>query len=346
MHETAKPTIRDIARLAGVSRSTVSLVINGDPRITAATRGRVLEVIESAGYQPNTMARGLARRRANAAAVILPVTGSHVLADVYFAEAISGISDVLSEAGYRLVIEMANARFLEHATHRRLLRQGAADGMLLLGTIKEDAYVRELIELRTPLVLVNTRMPGASAVYADNRSGAREMVGHLASLGHRRIAFIGGLENTTVGEDRSLGFLDGLAEAGIALEDDLRLWGNFSESSGAEAARALLVRRPRPTALMAANDMMALGALRVAQEEFGLHVPGDLTVVGADDIRLTTYVRPRLTTLSQPIYDIGRMATQLLLEIFELGDSEPVERVVPTRLIARESSGPPPAPRT
>ena len=213
----------------------------------------------------------------------------------------------------------------------------------MLGTIKEDAYVRELIELQTPLVLVNTRMPGASAVYADNRSGAREMVGHLASLGHRRIAFIGGLENTTVGEDRSLGFLDGLAEAGIAMEEDLRLWGNFSESSGAEAARALLVRRPRPTALMAANDMMALGALRVAQEEFGLRVPEDLTVVGADDIRLTTYVRPRLTTLSQPIYDIGRMATQLLLETLRTpgsraggkGRSHPADRARVERPAAR-----------
>ncbi len=345
MHESAKTTIRDIARLAGVSRSTVSLVINGDPRITDKTRLRVLKVIEEAGYQPNTMARSLAQRRANAAAVILPATGSHVLADVYFAEAISGISDGLSEAGYRLVIEMATARFLEQSAHRRLLRQGAADGMLLLGTIKEDAYVSELIESRIPLVLVNTRMPGASAVYADNRTGAREMVGHLAALGHRRIAFIGGLENTTVGEDRSRGFLEGLAEAGIPLESDLRLWGNFSEESGAEAARTLLARKPRPTALMAANDMMALGALRVAQEEFGLRVPGDVTVVGADDIRLTTYVRPRLTTIAQPIYEVGRMATQLLLDLLESKSAEPIEKVVPTRLVPRESSGPPPATR-
>ena len=343
MLKSSKPTIRDIARLAGVSRSTVSLVINDDPRISAATKARVLKVIEDVGYEPNTMARGLARRRSDTVAVILPKTDSHVLADFYFAEAISGISSALSESGYRLLIEIADEKFLSNHLHMRLIRERGADGLLLVGMVYEDEFVHELIEASAPVVLVNTLFEGASSVVADNRAGARDMVRHLVGLGHRRIGFVGGLENTTVGEARSHGFLEGLKEAGIPFDDRLRLWGNFSEESGAEVARELLARDPRPTAIMAANDMMAIGALRVARDEMSLRVPEDLTVVGADNIRLTTYIRPRLTTLAQPIFDIGRMATDLLLGILGRRKTSPVVEVVPTQLIVRESSGAPPA---
>ncbi len=342
MEHAAKPTIRDIAKLAGVSRSTVSLVINDDPRISAETKARVLKVIDKAGYEPNTMARGLARRRADAVVVVLPKTDSHVFADFYFAEAISGISSGLSEAGFRLLIEIADDRFLKDRTHTRLIRKGGVDGMLLLGTIAEDAFVQELVDMHAPLVLVNSMREGAAAVVADNRTGARDMVRHVLGLGHRRLALIGGLENTTVGEERSRGMADALREAGISIDAVPRLWGNFSEESGAAAARELLALRPRPTALVVANDTMAIGAMRVAQEELGLEVPGDLTVVGADDIRLTTYVRPRLTTISQPIYEIGIRATRMLLEGLENKDLPARTEVMPTQLVLRESSGPPP----
>lgn len=341
MNPKPRLTIRDVARMAGVSRSTVSLVINSDPRISSGTKARVLKVIQEAGYQPNTMARRLARRKSETVAVVLPKTDSPVFADVYFAEAISGVSAALGRAGYRLLIEIADERFLARREQHRLFQEGAADGMLLLGTTSEDEFVQELIEAGRPLVLVNSRRPGAASVVADNRTGMRGLVLRLAELGHRRIGFIGGLEITTVGEDRSLGFLDGLSAAGIPFREDLRLWGNFSEESGAEGARVLLRRPDPPTALVAANDMMAIGALRVAQDELGLAVPNDLTVVGADDIRLTTYVRPRLTTLSQPIFEIGRRATEMLLGALAAG-KRPQESVqMPTSLVLRESSGAP-----
>lgn len=339
---SAKLTIRDVARLAGVSRSTVSLVINGDPRISGETKARVLEVIEKSGYQPNSMARSLARRRSDTVAVVLPDTGSHVFTDTYFGEAISGISSALSEQGYRLLIQIATPYFEEHGLHTKLVREAGVDGMLLVGTLDEDAYVGELVKAGVHLVMVNSRYPGAGSVTADNRAGSRAMVKHLVSLGHRRIGFIGGLENTTVGADRSAGFLAGMNEAGLAVDDALRLWGNFSEASGAEAARKLLAVTPRPTALMAANDMMAIGALRVAQEELGLKVPRDLTVVGADNIGLTTYIRPRLTTVSQPIFEIGRQATEVLLQGIA-GDAGKAQITLETKVLVRDSSGPPPA---
>ena len=342
MNPTQKLTIRDIARLSGVSRSTVSLVINDDPRISAATKSRVREVIEASGFEPNTMARRLARRRAETVAVILPKTDSHVFADAYFAEAISGISNALSEASYRLLIEVADERFIENQTHRKLFREGAADGMLLLGTTSEDTFLRDLIDSRFPVVLVNSRFEGAAAVVADNRAGFRDLVAHLAYLGHRRIGFIGGLEITTVGKDRSEGFLEGLERAGLVFHEDLRLWGNYSERSGAKVARELLGRPDRPTAIMAANDMMAIGALRVAQREFGLRVPEDVTIVGADGIPLTTYVEPGLTTVAQPIYRIGHRATELLLEALQGRQVPTAVESMPTRLLVRGSSGAPP----
>jgi len=336
-----KPTIRDIARLAGVSRSTVSLVINDDRRISEATKNKVLRVIAEAGYEPNSLARGLARRRAQTLAVLLPKTDSHVFSDYYFAEGISGVSDALAETGYRLLIQIVGERFLAQKGHLKLFRERGADGALLLGTLNEDTFADELLEARVPLVLVNSRRPGASSVVADNRRGMRDMVKYLRGLGHRRIGFIGGLENTTVGEDRSRGFLEGLAEQGIPFSEDLRLWGNFSEESGARAALELLSRNPRPTAIMAANDMMAIGALRAAHDALGLRVPEDLTVVGADDVRLTTYLRPPLTTIAQPMYEIGGMATRMLLDGLT-GAAPPREVVVDTRLVLRASAAPPP----
>jgi DNA-binding LacI/PurR family transcriptional regulator len=340
--DRSKPTIRDIARLAGVSRSTVSLVINDDRRISESTKRKVRRVISEAGYEPSTFARGLARRRTQTLAVILPKTDSHVFSDYYFAEAISGVSDALADTGYRLLIQIASTRFLEMGGHRKLFRERGADGALLLGTLHEDRFVDDLVEARVPLVLVNSRRPGVPSVVADNRRGVREMVRHLRELGHRRIGFIGGLENTTVGEDRSRGFLEGLAEQGIPFDEQLRLWGNFSEESGGRMARQLLTLHPRPSALMAANDMMAIGALRAARDELGLRVPEELTVVGADDVRLTTYIRPRLTTIGQPMYEVGVLATRLLLDLLAPRECQR-EQVVATRLVLRESAGPPAA---
>ncbi len=336
-----KLTIRDIARLAGVSRSTVSLVINDDPRISKETKTRVNSVIAEAGYRPNSQARSLARQRADAVAVVLPRTQSHLFADFYFAEAISGISAALSEAGFRLLIEIAEDNAARPNQLLSLYRERGVDGMLLLGTTDKDTYVQDLIEARVPVVLVNSRRDGAASVLADNRQGMAAMVRHLCEVGHRRIGFIGGLEETTVGADRSIGFEEGLRDSGIPFDPDLRLWGNFSETSGCEVARELLGRPNPPTALVAANDMMAIGALRVAQEELGMVVPKDLTVVGADDVRLTTYVRPKLTTLAQDIFEIGRLATRCLLQALEAKTYPSGVEIVPTRLQVRGSSGPP-----
>lgn len=355
-----KLTIRDIARLSGVSRSTVSLVLNNDTRISDDTKKRVQAVIRRSGYEPNAMARGLARRRAGMVAVVVPRTSSHVFSDYYFSEAISGIGDLLAARGYRMLIEMATEQFVREETYHKIFREGQVDGMLLIGTLTTDEFVRELGSLFN-VVLVNSTFEDLPSVYADNYQGAREMMNHLAGLGHRRIGYIGGLDITTVGFDRNRAYRDGVVAAGADQDDRLVAWGNFSEESGYLAARELLDRRPRPTAVFAANDMMAIGCLRAA-EEVGLRVPQDLTVTGADDVSLASYVRPRLTTIRQPMYEIGRLATQSLLHEAEAvarreGRGQPASRpqppsasltadlprhrLMPTSLVVRDSSTPP-----
>lgn len=350
-----KLTIRDIARMAGVSRSTVSLVINSDHRISSDTRQRVQEVIRRAGYEPNAMARGLARRRADMVAVVVPRTADHVFSDYYFSEAMSGIGDALAARGYRMLIEHATEQFIRDEHHHKLFREAQIDGMLLVGTLTTDDYILDIAS-RHRVLLVNSHLPGVASVIADNYGGARGLVAHLVELGHRCIARIGGLDTTNVGFDRGRGFRDGMTAAGLDLADEWQVWGNFSEDSGYECGRRLLTASRRPTAIFAANDMMAIGCLRAA-EEIGLRVPEDLTVVGADDVRLASYVRPRLTTIRQPMYEIGRMATECLLQLParpappeaggvegrpQTGPFQVPLHVTPTRLVIRESSGPPP----
>jgi LacI family transcriptional regulator len=345
-----KLTIRDIARLAGVSRSTVSLVINDDRRISDETRRRVQDIIRKSGYEPNVLARGLARRRAGVIAVNVPRVASHVFSDYYFSEAISGIGDTLAAHGDRMLIEMVSDQYIQDGAHLKLFREGRIDGMLLVGTLTTDSYILDLARLYRVL-LVNSSMEGVPGVRADNYQGALEMMRHLVSLGHRRIGFISGIEITTVGFDRSRGFRDGAKEAGLSLSPDLCLDGNFSEESGHQAGARFLDLPARPTAIFAANDMMAIGCLKAAAER-GLSIPRDLTIVGGDDVTLASYVRPRLTTIRQPMFDIGREATEALFQLPSWRDRRPVApdgrmppaptKVIPTELVVRESSGPPP----
>jgi DNA-binding LacI/PurR family transcriptional regulator len=337
-----KLTIRDIARLAGVSRSTVSLVINRDDRISQGTRRHVERVIARSGYEPNALARGLARRRADLVAVVMPRISSRLFSDAYFSEALSGISDELIRQDRRILIEIARSARSEENRCMKLFRENLVEGMLVLGTLTTDAWVRELVRSGHPVLLINSAMRGAVCVQADNRSGARALVAHLAFLGHRRIAYIGGLENTTVGQDRTRGFRAGLRDAGLRAEKRWMRWGDFSEESGAVAMRRILASKPHPTAVFAANDAMAIGGLRVLRDK-GIAVPDDMTLAGADDIQLAAYVSPPLTTLRQPMYEIGRLAAQRL-QAWTSG-RRPGSVIVPTEVIGRASAGPPPRAR-
>jgi len=340
MAEKRKPnkTIRDIARLSGFSRSTVSLVLNDSPRISETTRKKVMEVMQKVGYQPNVLARRLAERKSMMIGVIIPQT-FHALSDLYFSEAISGISDVLMNSGYKLMLQMAIPEFKVQKKYVNLFTEKYIDGLLIIGSLMDEEMVKVLHELEYPIFLVNSTFEGVSSVIADNQSGASQAVDHLVRLGHKSIGIIKGLENVTTGADRSIGFAKAIHRHHLPLREEWVAYGTFSEESGYVCMQQILGQRHHPTAMFIANDMMAIGAIRAIRQH-GLKVPEDMAVVGGDDIKLAAYIDPPLTTIRQDMYEIGALAASELVSMIQKETyGTPVQKIVPTQLNVRKSCG-------
>jgi len=332
-----KLTIRDIARMADVSRSTVSLVLNDSPKVHHQTRRKVMDIIEKVGYYPDHIARSLVSRKSSTIVVILPKI-SHLFTDLYFAETLSGILDALREKEHHLLIQVADKNYLKNKEYFKVFRQNQAEGGIFLGNLNTDYYIKEVAEAKFPVCLVNNSILGVPRLLADNVSGAFNAVKHLAEQGHTRIGFIKGLDEVTVGVDRYLGFKWARDKFRLDRDENLIAYGNFSEKSGFEAMNRLLELNQKPTAVFCTNDMMAIGAMKALRQK-GLHIPRDMAVVGGDNNILSHYVHPGLTTIDQHMYDLGFKSVELLLEmIHKERDNEPFEVLLPTRLVIRESS--------
>ncbi len=337
MNGEKKITIRDIARMAGVSRATVSLAINDSPRINDKTKQRILALIEEVGYRPNAMARALASNRAGVIAVVVPKV-DHVFGDSYFSESLSGILDVASAKDYRVSIEVSSSEFQSGEKPDRLFRERRIDGLLAVGALITDTFLERLHEAGRPVVLVNSEMGDIPHAIADNVEGVVSVVHHLASLGHHAIGYIKGLDITTTGRHRDEGFRKGLKLAGLPFREDLTAHGDFSERSGYEAMGRILQRSWIPAALFATNDMMAIGAARRLKEA-GLAIGDDVALVGGDDAPLARYVEPPLTTLRQSMYDLGAAAARMLIEWLERGELTQTRNILHTELVVRGSCG-------
>jgi len=337
MSDKAKLTIRDIARMANVSRSTVSLALNDSPRINSETKARIQKLMDEVGYRPNAMARGLVSDASKVLSVVVPPTGN-VFSDSYFSESLSGILDVAAQADFRVAIEKATAVFRSGEAPRRLFRERRIDGMVAVGSLATDTYLRDLAQAGLPVVLVNTEMDDIPCVIADNVEGTVSVVHHLASLGHREIGYIRGLDITTAGRQRSQGFLKGLQLTGLPLREQYVVNGDFSEQSGYRAIDELAMRGKLPPALFAANDMMAIGAAR-RMKELGYVVGHDVALVGGDDAPLARYIDPPLTTLRQSMYDLGAEAASMLLEWLRTEERPSQKHILHTQLIIRQSCG-------
>lgn len=332
-------TIKDIAEQAGVSLSTVSLVMNNNPRISEATRQRVLETIERLGYQPNRLARSLAWRRSQTIAVLLPQL-RHTFADVYFGEIISGIHDRATKLGYKVMLEVARAEFIQAREYIQLYEQKVVDGMLFIGSNSRHDFIREFADRAYPFVLVNnySREFDINYVVSNYRYGAWQAAMHLVRLGHRRIGFIaGGLNDIQTSRDIFDTFHQVLQEHNIPLEPHQIVDGWLTEEGGRQAAEQLLRNNRDLTAIFALNDKMALGALRKLNE-LGLRCPDEIALVGFDDIPAASFATPALTTVRQPLYEIGKLACEHLIELIH-GRANRVQEVVPVQLIVRESCG-------
>jgi LacI family transcriptional regulator len=332
--------MRDVAERAGVSVTSVSHVINKTRPVSYELRERVLAAMEELGYQPNRLARSLRSGKTQIIGTIVPDS-----ADPFFAEVARGIEDTAFENGYSLILCNSDANLSKEAFYTDVLVEKRVDGIVFLAVGVSTERILDLQQRGMPVVVVDRELPGANVdlVVADNAGGGWSATCHLIDLGHRRIGYIAGPSDLTLSEYRHTGYCKALEETGIAPDEDLVTRGAFDFESGYKAAHQLLAKSKRPTAIFACNDLMAIGAI-CAAVELGLQVPQDLSVVGYDDVPLASYSNPPLTTIAQPIYDLGVVAASLLLERLQ-DPSKPARRIVlDVELKIRRSTAVPSAP--
>jgi LacI family transcriptional regulator len=336
-----RATIRDVARHAGVSVATVSRVVNDRPDVSPETREAVMHHVRALSFSTNRSARALSRGKTGLVGFTIP----YVLGD-YYSWILSGATEALHEQEMRAVLcPTRHEHDREAALVERLLR-GTTDGAILVTPSESATELRELETLGFPFVVIDAPMPldeRIPAVSATHWAGARSATDHLLSLGHRRIAIIAGRQGWVASEERVNGYQAALAGAGVLPAPELVIRGNFEMSDGYSGAARLLSLDEPPTAIFASNDNMAIGAMRAAGER-GIRVPDDLSIVGFDDSELARVVTPALTTVRQPLEEMGRMAVSLLTRLIDGQRVETLRVELATRLVVRHSTAPPPRP--
>lgn len=332
-------TIEDIARLAGVSRSTVSRVINEQPSVRPAVRERVQEVIATYGYIPQAAALHLATRRTRTIGLILPDSAYQLFGNPIFAQMGQGVSQACTEAGY-ISMQFMGQRNTEEQTLFSLLRSRQFDGVVLISGEYDDPRPSFLQKARIPYVRIGRDPNHNDVKYVDidNVAATRSAVEHLIHLGHRRIAIIKGLARDTCSADRYEGYKQALLAADIPLDEDLVGDGDWTAACGYHFTQRFLQLPSPPTALLSSNDMMAAGVVRAAHE-LALKIPDDLAIVGFDDLDQTTMIFPELTTVRQPCVEMGQRAAEILIDQLEHENEEPVHEILPTTLVIRASCG-------
>jgi LacI family transcriptional regulator len=337
-YRRSKVTIREIADLAGVSIATVSRVVNGRGDVAPETRALVMRVIQERGYMTNRSARALSGGRTGHIGLTIPLMRGD-----YFAAILEGALEAVYEEDMQLVLYTTLHEHDREVSVLERLSDGATDGSIILLPLESSGELVALQESGFPFVVVDPRIPlddGIPAVSAAHRAGALAATEHLLSLGHRRIGHISGPPGWAATTERIEGYHSALAVAGVLPTSELIAEGNFEAPTGAAAAKVLLDLPDPPTAIFSANDNMAAGVLQVAHER-GLKVPGDLSVVGFDDADLAKILSPGLTTVRQPLAELGRTGVNLLTRILEKQRVEALRVELATRLVVRESTGPP-----
>ena len=337
-------TIQQLAEQSGVSVATVSRALNGSSEVSEATRERILELARRLDYTPSAAARTLVKRRSHLVGVVLETGPGHPdLLHPFFQEVLVGLKHGAGALGYDVLLfasdEPGNGfggthSYLRRAEHHRV------DGAIVMGFDGRDPEIRKLASSRVPCIAVDADLggPRTGFVMSETREGAALAVRHLRELGHERIATITGALATRPGADRLDGYREEIAALGVELRDEYVVEGDFYDESGYRGTRQLLELDEPPTAIFAASDLMAAGALRAASEA-GIRVPGDLAVVGFDDIGLASLITPQLTTVRQDMEALGQAAAEALGEMIEDPGAEPARTMVPTRLVVRASSG-------
>ena len=332
------PTIHDVAKRAGVGSITVSRVINNSGYISSETRERIQKAIDELGYVPNTLARSLRSRRTNT--VALMVTD---ITNPFFTTLARGVEDAANEAGYTVIFCNTDESAAKEEKYLNVLLQKQVDGLLLVPTQRSVNSIHQILKHGTPVVVLDRRIPevDVDSVRCDSLDGAYKLTKYLVSLGHRQIAIMSGAVGVSTADDRVAGYRKALEEDGIAISDRYILRGEFTPDSGYSMTEQAINLPLRPTALIAANNFITIGAMKALQEA-EMEVPEDMALAGFDDLPPAIVTFPFFTVVSQPAYEMGTQAMQLLLK--RLSAKEVVafqEVILPTQLIVRRSSGPP-----
>ncbi|MEU1809489.1 LacI family DNA-binding transcriptional regulator [Micromonospora aurantiaca (nom. illeg.)] len=335
MTTAQRPTLEAVARLAGVSRATVSRVVNGSTTVAEPIRQAVRRAVEELGYVPNLAARSLVTQRTDSVALVLPEAATRVFSDdQVFPGIIRGAAQELEAADKQLVLMLAGSP----AGHERVERYTTGrhvDGVLFASLHGEDPLPGRLARLGIPVVCSGRPLDGADVPYVDvdHTGGVSIAVQHLIAGGRRRIATIAGPQDMVAGIERLIGYRNAITGAGLP---ELVAYGDFTRESGTAAMRELLAADPELDAVFAASDLMAHAALRTLRES-GRRVPEDVAVIGFDDIETAAYTEPPLTTVRQPIVELGRSMTRQLLRI-AAGEDVEQALMLPTELVRRESA--------
>lgn len=329
---TSRPTIRDVARQAGVSHQTVSRVINGSEDVLPETRALVEKVIDQLEYRPSAIARSMARGQTHTLACISPN-----LTDYTFASVIEGAETEARQHGYFILSSSAADPEAFRELVDELVDHRRVDGLIIINPYIDERYKH--IPANFPVVFVGALSHGGeiSSVCLDDENVAYEATKHLLSLGHKSIAMITGPLAEDCSQDRAKGYRRALHEAGISPEESMIVEGDWSATSGKDALLALTAQHPALTAIFAQNDRMAMGVLRAARD-MELKIPSQLAVIGVDDMPLSSYFDPPLTTMRQDMPLIGQEATRILLDIIQQKDASTRAIKFPAQLIVRQST--------
>jgi LacI family transcriptional regulator len=337
-------TIYDVATKAGVGIGTVSRVINNSPQISPATREKVLKVIRELKYQPSAMAQSLARKKSNIIACVVPLFTGY-----FYFEVLNGVQQTLSNYGYDLILYNVDKLEKKDEILKRTIRERKVDGVLLISMPISDKLVSRFRESKLPIVIVDSYHDALDSITVENKEGAFLATEHLIKLGHKRIGMINGNLSSVPAANRLKGFRAALNSYNIICHENLiinvGLNGDpeilyndgFNKIAGYKAMRHLLsLNAERPTAVFISSDIQATGAIKAIREH-GLKIPHDITIVGFDDIELSEYLG--LTTVHQPMYEMGTLAVERLMAKIAGNDSDNFKTVFPTRLVIRETCG-------
>ncbi|MDM5339605.1 LacI family DNA-binding transcriptional regulator [Fictibacillus enclensis] len=331
-------TIKDIAKHAGVSVTTVSRALNGYSDVNEKTREKIKAVARELQYSPNLLARSLVMKKTKTIGLLVSGMRIEGSKDNFTYEVLCGINDCAGERGYDLILFSTNSEQQQQKTYNQLCQERKVDGVILQGIKTDDPYLKEVVESDIPCVLVDIPIESDSVGYVttNNKQGAKIAVDHLIELGHRQIGMINGHEQAFVSKQRLQGYQEALDQAKIDYQEQYVVNGSFLESEAEVQAEKLLHAHPEITAVFCASDLMALGAMKAARR-MGKRIPDDLSVAGFDNIMLASYSSPTLTTIAQDRYQIGFESAILLIDMLE-GKDGTHKKVLKTSLVKREST--------